>query len=316
MAHCTREFQIIKKEIFVLQLIMNALILAAGLGERMRPITDRIPKPLLPIVSERLIDININHLLSSGIKRIGINLYHKYKSIREHLDQYKEKVYTVREDELKGTGGALLNFRDFLSKDFIIISGDVLSDIRIKEIIDFHRTHNPIGTLVLVKHKGTQFSFGKDNRITRISRGAEYAHTFSGIGVFSERIFSFMPQKTVFSIVETFHNILENREMLMGLPSVINWYNINSLYAYWKVHHDLLSNQVDFENLCFKSPIYIAPTSRVETKALRGFVSIGDDCIISKDVYLENTIILPESRITSGNYRNCLLADDLRITVA
>ncbi|KPK63985.1 hypothetical protein AMJ83_04785 [candidate division WOR_3 bacterium SM23_42] len=295
---------------------MNAIILAAGLGERMKPVTDRIPKPLLPVVNQRLIDININHLLRNGIKRIGINLYHKHELIREYLDQYQDQVFTVVEDELKGTGGALLNFRDFLTEDFLILSGDVLSDIRLTEIIDFHKTHDPIATLVLVKHKGTEFSFGKDNRITRISRGAEYAHTYSGIGVFSERVFSFMPQKSVFSIVDIFLNILETRELLMGLPSVMNWYNVNSLYAYWKVHHDLLNNQVDFESLCFKSPVYIASTSRVETEALKGFVSIGDDCIISKDVYLENTIVLPESRITSGNYRNCLLSDELRITVA
>lgn len=295
---------------------MNALILAAGLGERMRPITDHIPKPLLPIIDRRLIDIGIRHVSGAGIHRIGVNLFHKHEVIQRYLKKYEDVVHVEVEEELMGTGGALLNFRDFLKNDFVLYSGDVISDVRLKEIVDFHREHKPVATLALVKNKGIQFEVGKDNRVKKMITGEEIGQTYAGIGVFSERVFSMMPQKEVFSIVDLLKNILDSEEEIMGLPTLMQWHNINSPYSYWKIHHEILSRNLAFAGLKFDTPTYIAPGSTVDTKNLKGFISIGDKCYIGGDVYLENTIVLPESRITSGNYRNCVLSNKVRMTVA
>jgi len=295
---------------------MNALILAAGLGERLKPVSESIPKPLLPIVNQHLIDINIKHLLNAGIARIGVNLFHKHEMIRAHLEKYETQTFVAVEEELLGTGGALLNFRSFLKGNFILYSGDVISDINLREVIHIHKAYNPVATLVLVKHHGIKFQLGNNNCITRIMEGEEHEHTYAGIAVCSEQVFNFLPRKPIFSIVEVFRNIISAKERLVGLPSVMQWYNMNSLYSYWKIHHDLLNNIIEFDDLRFDSPIYISTSSKVETKNLKGFISINDDCLVAKDVYLENTIILPGSRITSGNYRNCVLSSRHRIIVA
>ena len=295
---------------------MNALLLAAGLGERMRPITDRTPKPLLRIVNQRLIDINIRHLLASGVERIGVNLFHKHDLIHEHLKIHHSQVYPFKEDELLGTGGALSNFQDFLKDDFIIHSGDVVSDIKLKEIINFHKEHKPVATLVLTKYRGIKFQISKDNRVEKMYRGDTSEHTYSGIGVFSERVFSFLPEKEVFSIVDVFQNILDSKELLIGLPSVMNWYNINSHYTYWKIHRDLLLKDIEFEGLKFKSPTYVASSSKVETQDLKGFVSVDEDCIILSGVRLENAVVLRNSHVKEGSFRNCVLSDKFCITVA
>ena len=113
-----------------------------------------------------------------------------------------------------------------------------------------------------------------------------------------------------------FQNILDSKELLIGLPSVMNWYNINSYYTYWKIHHDILLKDIEFEGLKFESPIHIAPSSKVETEDLKGFVSINEDSVILKNVRLENTIVLPNSHIKSGSFRNCVLSDRFCITVA
>jgi len=295
---------------------MNALILAAGLGERLRPVSESIPKPLLPIVNQRLIDISIKRLLNAGIARIGVNLFHKHEMVRNHLKEYEAQIFIAIEEQLLGTGGALLNFRNFLKGDFILYSGDVLSDVNLEEVIHFHKTHNPVATLVLVKHQGIKFQVGKDNCIKRIIAGEEHEPTYAGIAVFSERVFDFLPKKPIFTIVDIFKNIISTKEKLMGLPSVMQWYNINTLYSYWRIHHDLLNNTIALGDLRFDSPVYVSASSKVETKDLKGFISINEDCLVARDVYLENTIILPESRITSGNYRNCVLSSQHRITVA
>ena len=295
---------------------MNALILAAGLGERMLPITDHIPKPLLPIVDRRLIDVSIQHLSGAGIHRIGVNLYHKHEAIQEYLKKYDDIVHVQVEEELLGTGGALSGFRNLLKGDFILYSGDVISDVRLKEVVDFHREHKPFATLVLVKNKGIQFEVGKDNRIEKMLWAEEIGQTYAGIGVFSDRVFSLLPEKQVFSVVDLFKNILDSGEAIMGLPTLMQWYNINSPYSYWKIHHELLSRNITLGGLKFDKPVYIAPSSTAETGNLKGFVSICENCFVGGKVYLENTIVLPESRITSGNYRNCVLSNEVRMTVA
>jgi NDP-sugar pyrophosphorylase family protein len=294
---------------------MKAILLAAGRGERMRPITDEIPKMLLPVVNQRLIDINIRRLLNAGVSDIGINLFHHHELLKKHLRTYNRRVHPVVEDVLKGTGGALINFKGFVDGDFIIQSGDVVSDIKLKDIIDFHRAHRPIATLVMIRYKGTKFRIGKDNRIEKIYTYDATPHTYAGIGVFSERIFSFLPQKDVFSIVDIFKNIIKAGQDLMGLPAVMQWYNINSHYTYWKIHRDVLCKRTTLEGVEQDSPIYIAGSSVVRTDQLSGFVSINDNCTIARGVYLENTVVLPGTNITSGQYRNSLILGSTRITV-
>jgi len=294
---------------------MKAILLAAGRGERLRPITDEIPKMLLPVVNQRLIDINIRRLLNAGVSGIGINLFHHHELLQNHLRAHDRRVHLVVEDVLKGTGGALSNFKDFIDGDFIIQSGDLVSDIKFKDIIDFHRVHRPIATLLMIRYKGTKFRIGKDNRIDKIYTYDATPHTYAGIGVFSERVFSFLPEKEVFSIVDVFRNIIKAGQDLMGLPAVMQWYNINSHYTYWKIHRDVLCKHTVLEGFERDSPIYISGSSVVETDQLNGFVCINDDCTIAREVYLENTVVLPGTNITSGQYRNSLILGSTRITV-
>ncbi|MDH4211382.1 MAG: NDP-sugar synthase [candidate division WOR-3 bacterium] len=295
---------------------MKAILLAAGYGNRLKPLTDVIPKPLLPIVDTCMIDINLGRLLNAGASCVGINLFHKHEIIEHHLKKYDRRVFPVVEDMLKGTGGAFLNFRDFTEDNFIMQSADVISDISYEEIFDFHKKHRPIATLVMVRHQGTKFRIDKENRVDRILGYDSTPYTYAGIGVFSSRIYSFLPEKPAFTILEVLRNVFRKNEPILGIPSVMHWYNINSYYDYWKIHGDLLQGRTTLDGLKYQSPIYIAPSSRVETEELRGFVSIADNCRIAKGVCLENTIVLPGTSLSTGRYRNCVISDSLRIAVA
>ncbi len=294
---------------------MKAILLAAGQGTRLKPVTELIPKPLLPIVDRRIIDINLKRLLNAGVSCVGINLFHKHKLIKNHLKTYDRNVHVVVEDVLKGTGGALLNFEDFIDDDFIIQSADVVSDIRYREIVDFHKKHNPMATLVMVRHQGTKFRIGADNKIDRILGYDSTPYTYAGIGVFSKKIFSILPNSSVFTIVDVFRNIFRNKASIAGIPAVIQWYNINSYYDYWKIHSDLLHGRTALDGPKYSSPIYIAPSSNVRSRALHGFVSVAENCDIDDGVHLENSVVLPGTSIASGRYQNCVISNYIRIAV-
>jgi NDP-sugar pyrophosphorylase family protein len=138
---------------------MKAMILAAGLGTRLLPLTEKRPKPLFPILDRPLIDVLIRRLQSAGCDAIIINTHH----IADMIDQFVQArtydipVVTRYESTILGTGGAIKNVEDFWNDDpFLVINGDIFTNIDLEEVYRFHRNHKHPATLVL--HDVPQFN--------------------------------------------------------------------------------------------------------------------------------------------------------------
>lgn len=297
---------------------MRALILSAGLGNRLKPMTDFIPKPLLPIVDRPVIDINISRLLEFGIENIGFNLFYKPNMIKKLLEKIMDNAYIVTEDKLKGTGGALLNFQEFLKGDFIIHNCDIITNIDLKEAIEFHKHHRPFATMVLTKKSGTNFvEINGDFHIKRFSENeSKDFYTFTGCAILSGKIFSYLPNKETFSMIEVYQKLIDHNEPILGIPIQGTWYDIGTHKRYWQVHHDILNKKVKFKEVKINSQQYVHPTSNVQTKNLSGFISIGENCFISDNVTLNNTVVFNNSRILEGNFNNCLLSNKFCIKMS
>ena len=111
---------------------LNIFILAAGLGERLRPITDHIPKPLLPVLGKPALQYVIDNVSSLPFGNIGINLHHKKEDIEEWVSKstLNEKIKLFHEETILGTGGALKNAEGLLGeRTFLVHNSDILSDI-------------------------------------------------------------------------------------------------------------------------------------------------------------------------------------------
>ena len=116
---------------------ITAFILAAGLGERLLPITNHIPKPLLPILGAPMLELILKKILPVA-DTIGINLYHKKELIVGYINNspFKEKANVFYEEPILGTGGALKNAEAILSKrSFLVHNGDILSDMDLKRLL-------------------------------------------------------------------------------------------------------------------------------------------------------------------------------------
>jgi mannose-1-phosphate guanylyltransferase len=295
---------------------MRALLLAAGLGNRLRPITDFTPKPLLPIVDRRIIDINIARLLKLGIEKIGVNLFYKPEMIKNYINKFSDYIHIEHENRLKGTGGALVNFHKFFNDNFLIHNSDIVTDIDIAEAVDIHRCQNAIATLILTKNSGTNaVMIDKEHQILEFSTDDDDKYTYTGIAILSDKIFLYLPNKETFSIIEVYQKIIDRGKTIIGIPTRGMWYDIGSHVRYWQIHHDLLYKKFDFKELAIKSPQYIAPTSTVRTDTLEGFISIGPNCFVSDNVTLQDTVVFENSRILQGNFTNCLLSDKFCVEV-
>ena len=132
---------------------MKAMILAAGLGTRLRPLTLKRPKALLPVANRPLIERTIEYLKAQGISKIVVNAHHCHRQIVEHLtnDSAFGIGIDVRvEPEILGTGGGIKNMADFWdSEAFIVINGDILTDIDLSEAYEIHQRKRALVTLIL-----------------------------------------------------------------------------------------------------------------------------------------------------------------------
>ena len=136
--------------------ITKAMVLAAGFGTRLRPLTYETPKPLLPLHESRIIDYPLELLEQGGITQVVINLHHLGDQIRDYIGnglRYGFKVaFSVEQPKILGTGGGVKNVQEFMENDpFIVINGDTLIEVDLRKLIERHNESSSAATMAIMK---------------------------------------------------------------------------------------------------------------------------------------------------------------------
>tara|TARA_B100001121_G_scaffold283640_1_gene277882 strand:+ start:686 stop:1345 length:660 start_codon:yes stop_codon:yes gene_type:complete len=169
---------------------MKVFILAAGFGKRLRPFTEKLPKPLLKIGKKPLIYWNLKKLKKAGFENIVINTHYLSNKIIRSVGSGKEyglKIKYSQEDEIKGTGGALVTARRFIQKEpFLLISGDLWSDYPFEKFLDFKL--KKAAHLIFIKGKNSKDAYLEAGIVknSKIKNNITYA----GIAVINPKIFN------------------------------------------------------------------------------------------------------------------------------
>lgn len=185
---------------------MQSVILVGGRGERMKPLTDLLPKPMLPIKDNPVLWYQLMLLKKHGISDIIICGYYLFDTIKEYFSNgsaFGVSIKYVYEEEPLGTGGALKNAEHEIKEDFIVLNGDVVTNLNIKELVKFHKEKKGIATLVLREtdhpedsdiveinneNKVVRFFFKKDkNKVGNLGN--------TGIFVFKKEILDHIPNE-------------------------------------------------------------------------------------------------------------------------
>jgi mannose-1-phosphate guanylyltransferase len=184
---------------------MRAMILAAGLGTRLRPLTYGMPKPMVPVLNRPVMEHIVRLLARNGFSEAIANLHWFPESIEGHFGDGSElgiELSYSREEQLLGTSGGVRNVAEFLGDSFLIISGDALTDIDLVAMREFHESHDGIATLAAKRVDDTsQFGVaitGADGRIQGFQEKPDPAEALSdlancGIYMFRKEIFDFFP---------------------------------------------------------------------------------------------------------------------------
>ncbi len=235
---------------------MKAMILAAGLGTRLRPLTNTIPKPLLPVGGTPLIIWNLLMLRASGIRDVIINLHYLGHLIEEVIGDgsgWDMQVRYSREPTLLGTGGGLKAAEWFFGQHpFLVINGDTLIDLDVKTLVEFHQTHGGLATLVLRDDpQAAQWGAVESdaqNRIIRINgRGMSNAELtgplsermFAGVHILHPSILHDAPADRSFSIIDSYTNELAEGTKLFGFLHDGYWSDIGTMARYAQAQADV-----------------------------------------------------------------------------
>ena len=218
---------------------MKAMILAAGLGTRLRPLTDSRPKALVEIAGRTLLEITLSHLRAVGVREVIINVHHFADMILEYLktnDNFGMRIEVSREEVLLDTGGGLKNAAYFFLEDstrfekpFIVHNVDVISAIDLRRMVQFHTENQALATLAVQDRETSRYLLfdqqlqlcgrrsGRDQR-TEFVRSSQQvqALAFSGIHVISPRLFAMMIEEGVFSIITSYLHLAANGEKILA----------------------------------------------------------------------------------------------------
>jgi NDP-sugar pyrophosphorylase family protein len=241
---------------------MKSMILAAGMGTRLLPYTRITPKPLFPISGQPIIDISIRALIQAGSKAVIINTHHLHRKIDSFIKKgnYSIPVYTRYEPVILGTGGGIKNAADFFDGlPFMVVNSDIVTNINLKEVYDYHLNHKHPVTLVLYdNHTFNSVSINKYGFITNFEKKADKRPTltFTGIQVVNPEVLDFIPANVFYSIIDAYKKIIsKGGEIKAFISEKHHWQDVGTPANYKKAVFDRMAPEA-FKNAFSEKQVY------------------------------------------------------------
>ena len=209
---------------------MKAMVLAAGLGTRLRPMTNTRPKALVEAGGRTLLEITLSRLKTFGVRDVIINVHHFPDMIVEYLktnENFGMRIEISREEVLLDTGGGLKRagwfFQNNSDDPFILHNVDVITNIDLHRMLEFHVKHQPLATVAMQRRKTSRYLlFDTEGRLCGKSPTPDPRFRslgFSGIHVISPRLLSMMPHEEVFSIITCYVDLAARGEKVLAFPA-------------------------------------------------------------------------------------------------
>jgi len=227
------------------------MILAAGKGTRLQPLTHITPKVLVPVVNIPVIDRTIDYLRAYGVQEIIINAHHLHRQIIDYLTYMHNSCRTIEiriEKDILGTGGGIKNTEGFWGKEpFIVVNGDILTNIDLSKAYKFHAKQNNLVTMVL--HDYPRYNkIAVDGHMNILSIGPgvrlESALAFTGIHVINPEILDSIPKNKKYNILDCYRELINQKKPLRGyLATKHRWIDIGTIQDYIRANFNLLPHK-------------------------------------------------------------------------
>ncbi|QPJ66513.1 MAG: NDP-sugar synthase [Candidatus Nitrohelix vancouverensis] len=286
---------------------MKAMILAAGFGKRLQPLTDLIPKPMMPVLNRPLLTHTLDILRAAGIHEAVVNLHHLPQTVVDYFESSRQddiRLNFLVEEKIMGTGGGIKAAQKFLDdgEPFVVINSDNLSDVSLNDAIQFHRQQKALLTLVVRR-------FGPDESYRRIEIDAKgrivhFLDTeppgqaalpltrvmFTGIQIVDPVLFDFIPENTFCGTTEDIYpKLIEQGLNVSGYLHEGYWIDAGTRDAYLQTNFDALDGKL--------------PSSQRDATQAESSVLIGKECRIAPDCEIGPHVVLGDGCIVESGVR-------------
>lgn len=303
---------------------MRAMVMAAGLGTRLRPITHEVPKPVVPVANVAIVEQLVRLLRDHGVDRVIANLHWFPETVRARLGDGSELGVAIsyeQEEELLGTAGGVRNVRDFLDpgdgEPFLVLAGDALTDLDLSALLAAHRANGGVATLAVsrvadVSEYGVIVA-GSDGRIEGFQEKPDPAEALSElvncmVYAFSPEIFDYFPREEMPDPVDFAHDVFPAL-LAADVPFHVHeiegyWNDIGTLREYLQGNLDAVSGQLSLPRLGGEllSDGAVPATAEVgEGAVFEGPILVGEGCRIGAGARLSGPLVLgPGAGIGAG----------------
>ncbi|GHO84557.1 mannose-1-phosphate guanyltransferase [Dictyobacter formicarum] len=311
---------------------MKAVVMAGGEGSRLRPLTIRRPKPMVPIVGKPVMEHILNLLKRHGITEVVVTVQYLASNIEDYFgngSQLGMRITYSREDVPLGTAGSVKNAEDQLTEPFLVISGDALTDYDLTELIKYHNEKKSLATLLLA-HVHNPLEYGviitnEDGHITQFLEKPSWGEVFSdtintGIYVLDPKVFSYFEREKQFDFSqELFPMMLKQGDPIYGYVAPEGyWCDVGNLSEYMRANADMLQHNVNLdipakhignniwceegaeihEDAQLYGPVYLGRDCKVRAGAIiHGPSMIGSYSIVDERAQVDRSIVWNNSYI-------------------
>ena len=319
------------------------MVLAAGKGTRLFPLTGEVPKPMAPVVDTPIISHIFELLARHGFSEASANVHYLADALIAAYGEESRvdgmRVRLAREEDLLGTAGGVRRLADRFDETFVVVSGDALTDVDLTEVLAFHKEKGALATLALRRVYDTS-EFGvveldEGGNILGFQEKPDPEDAIStlantGIYVFEPRVLDYVPEGTFFDFArDVFPRLLEAGETFVGYQGDFYWSDIGTLEAYRRAQFDVLSGRVRVRVPGEKrgETVWVGEHAQIHPGAdlsgyvvvgrdavvgrgvtLAGDVTVGTDCWVRPNATIKSSILLPGASVGDGAYlEDCIV---------
>lgn len=278
-------------------MVTKAFILGAGLGTRLRPLTNFLPKPLVPVWNKPIVLHALEHCQDAGITEFAINTHHLPDTWKRFFpsSSYNDlPISFFYEPDLLETGGGIKNIANFIGDDPVLVfNGDIITDMDLKALIHTHVTSDNVVTMAL-RSKGENCNVAVDgDKVIDIRNSlavSEGTHQFTGIYCINPEILELIPEGVKISIIPAFLELVKGKKVGVHLVEDASWVDVGTIESYLEIHHS--SSEADM------SQSWVAPSADVDESAT-----------------VEKSVIWAKAEIQAGvKMINCIVGEGVEIS--
>jgi len=304
---------------------VKAAILAAGLGTRLRPLTEKVPKTLLPVLNQPLLGLLLARVEEAGFLQVAVNTHHLAEQVQQFLagQPWSFNLSISPEPELLGTGGGLRQLGEILRAEmFLAINGDILSDL---DLADIYQRHHPEAVTTLVLHDCPPYNnvwIDAQGKLAGIGEQPPAAAgpplAYTGVQVVGRKMLDYLPPTGYYDLVAAWREALTAGERIDTLVvSGPFWQDLGTPEAYLTAHARLLQGESPVLVRCFgplADPL-VGPGAIIEAGAeFGGGVSLGASVRIGAGAHLRRTVVWNGAIIDPGvQLEECIVASGVRV---